>query len=422
MPIIRHCLFALVALALAACTRDAGPRVAIAPAAVAPAAVATPARRPPVILVSIDGMRADYLDRGVTPNLAALAASGVRATAMRPSFPSLTFPNHYALVTGLRPDRNGIVNNTMEDPAIPGVRFTLSNRDAVIDRRWWDAAEPIWVTAEKAGMATATLFWPGSEAAIQGVRPRHSAIFDGEEANDQRVIRLLDWLQGADHPGFGTLYFNMVDHAGHESGPDSAEVNDAARQVDASIGLLVRKLKAAQIDANLIIVSDHGMATLSPDRIVRLDMIAPPASFRMVTSGPVAGIDPLPGQEAALAAALLTPHDHLQCWRKGAMPERLHYGTNPRVPAFVCLAETGWLILAEPLKESFRQSSGSHGYDPDDPKMAAMFVANGPAFKPGTVLPAFDNVDVYPLAMRLLGLQPLPGDGSIAPLEPALRQ
>src|SRR4249919_952869 len=119
---------------------------------------------PPVtILISIDAFRPDYLDRGVSPHLSALAAGGARA-AMRPSFPSKTFPNHYTLVTGRRPDENGIVSNNMTDPAIPGVKFAMSNEEAVIDRLWWDEAEPIWVTAEKAKILTGTMFWPGSEA------------------------------------------------------------------------------------------------------------------------------------------------------------------------------------------------------------------------------------------------------------------
>src|SRR5450830_2101935 len=127
--------------------------------------------RTPVILVSMDGFRPDYLERGVTPNLNQVAASGVRAVAMLPSFPSITFPNHYTLVTGLRPDHHGIVGNTMDDPQIPDQHFSLGNHAAVVDRRWWDQAEPIWVTAEKHGVHAATMFWPGTESDIQGVRP-----------------------------------------------------------------------------------------------------------------------------------------------------------------------------------------------------------------------------------------------------------
>jgi predicted AlkP superfamily pyrophosphatase or phosphodiesterase len=417
MPLFRNLVAGLVALGVAACAGSPPPAPT---SATAPAVTGATATRPPVILISVDGMRADYLRRGVTPKITALAAAGVRAAAMRPSFPSLTFPNHYTFVTGLRPDHHGVVNNNMEAADIPGVRFSLGNRLAVIDRRWWDAAEPAWVTAEKAGIATATMFWPGSEAAIQGVRPAHWAVFDGSLPGDARVDTLLGWLAGPDHPGFATLYFDLVDHEGHESGPESRAVNEAARSVDASIGRLIAGLKQRGIVANIIIVADHGMAATAPERIVRLDTLLPAGSFRLVAAGPVAGIVPNAGAEIMLAKALLAPHDHMQCWRKAEIPQRLGYGTNPRVPPFVCLAETGWLILGSAPRAPM-QRGGAHGYDPMAPEMAAMFVATGPAFRAGVVLPAFDNVDVYPLVMHLLGLPPLANDGSLASLQPALR-
>ncbi|WP_082488914.1 ectonucleotide pyrophosphatase/phosphodiesterase [Duganella sp. Leaf61] len=224
---------------------------------------AKPAR--PVILVSIDGFRAEYLDRGVTPNLARLAAGGVRAVAMRPSFPSITFPNHYTLVTGLRPDHHGIVENEMNDVAIPGQHFTLKNRAAVIDRRWWDQAEPVWVTAERHGVRSATLFWPGSEADIRGVRPTVSPRFDGKLPADARVDLLLSWLdRPADQRfGFMTLYFDDVDHAGHDFGPDAPQTTTALAVVDRAIARLQDGLAARQVEADLVIVSDHGMAALS---------------------------------------------------------------------------------------------------------------------------------------------------------------
>ena len=401
-------MWLLLSLVLTACGGPDRPR-AMAPAV-----------RPPLILVSIDGFRPDYLDRGVTPNLDALAAGGVRARAMRPSFPSITFPNHYTLVTGLRPDHHGIVSNIMEDAAIPGVRFTMSNRDAVRDRRWWDQGEPIWVTAENAGLRTATAFWPGSEAAIHGVRPTQWQAFDGTMPGAARVDRLLESVDGPDRPAFLTLYFDTVDHEGHDFGPDSARVTAAVAAVDAQIGRMMAGLKARGVAANIIIVSDHGMAATSPDRVIQMDQVAPAGSFRMIDGGAMAGIAAMPGQEAVLAAALLRPHDYMQCWRKGDIPKALAYGRNPRVPAFICLAAVGWSIPTPAWKQPIKRG-GSHGYDNRAPEMAALFVATGPNFRPGVALPAFDNVDVHPLMMRLLGLKPRPSDGSDAPLRPALR-
>ncbi|WAC75725.1 ectonucleotide pyrophosphatase/phosphodiesterase [Roseateles sp. SL47] len=380
------------------------------------------ATRPPVILVSIDGMRPDYLNRSITPNLSRLAANGVRAEAMIPSFPSKTFPNHYTLVTGLRPDHHGVVDNTMEDPRIPGERFTLSNTTAVGDRRWWDGAEPVWVTAEKHKVRTATMFWPGSEAAIHGVRPTRYATFDGKVSANARTDTLLGWLDGGKAQGLGflTLYFDDVDHAGHEQGPDSPMVNDALAKVDQALGRLLDGLAARKLEANIIVVSDHGMASVSNTRVIRIDQMAPAGSYRVISSGTFAGLEPVEGQAAVLEQALLQPREHVECWRKAEIPARFEFGKNARVPTYFCLAEPGW-TLATNDKSAQKTKGGAHGYDHRAPDMRATFIAAGPAFRNGVVLPPFDNVDVYPLLMQLVGLKPLPSDGHLEPLLPALR-
>lgn len=393
---MRNLAVVVLALGLAGCVTT--PKLAEGP-------------RTPVILISVDGLRPDYLDRGVTPNINALAAAGVRARTMRPSFPSLTFPNHYTLVTGMRPDDHGIVNNNMEDPKIPEMKFSLGNRDAVSDPRWWNQAEPVWVTAEKAGVRTATMFWPGSEAPIHGVRPTQWMPFDGKLPNPARIAQILTWVDQPARPGFMTLYFDTVDHDGHEFGPDAPETTRAMAEVDARIGDLLAGLKSRGVAANIVLVSDHGMANVSPDRVIRLDMVLPASSFRTISTGAIAGIEALPGQEAVLASALLQPRPHMDCWRKGEIPARLHYGRNLRVPAFVCLAESGWMIGDRAPKPDSRLG-GMHGYDPAAPDMAATFVAAGPAFKVGATVPDFDNVDVYPLLMRLIGVQALASDGT----------
>lgn len=400
----------VAALLLAGCATQA-PKLAQTPPL---------ASRPPVILISVDGLRPDYLARGVTPNINALAAGGARAKAMRPSFPSLTFPNHYTLVTGKRPDHHGIVNNNMEDPRIPEMKFALSNRAAVEDRRWWDEAEPVWVTAENAGVKTATMFWPGSEAPIHGVRPTQWMTFDAKLPNPARVTQILTWIDQPQRPGFLTLYFDTVDHDGHEFGPDAPETTRAMAEVDARIGDLVAGLKARGVAANIVLVSDHGMANVSPDRVIRLDLALPAGSFRAISTGAIAGLEPLPGQDAVLAAALKTPHDHMECWPKAQIPARLRYGSNARVPSYICLAEPGWMTLATPPRPD-SHLGGMHGYDPAAADMAATFVAAGPAIKAGAVVPDFDNVDVYPMVMRLLGLKPLASDGSDALARRVLR-
>lgn len=367
----------------------------------------------PVVLVSIDGFRADYLSRGVTPNLQALAGGGVHVRTMRPSFPSLTFPNHYTLVTGLRPDHHGLAGNTMVDPEIPGVTFMLSNRDAVTDPRWWNDGEPLWVTAERQGVRTATMFWPGSEAAIHGVRPSDWKTFDDALPSEARVDQVLAWLArpAAERPRFVTLYFDDLDYAGHWYGPDDPRTTEAAAAIDRAIGRLRAGLEAQGMAGrvNLVIVSDHGMAPISEARTIRLADVVDLESVEVVTSGAHSGIAARPEHEAAVEAALLRPHPHMSCWRKADVPARFHYGSHRRVPPYLCLAETGWEIAAATPEHA--GMGGAHGFDNQAPEMAALFVANGPAFRPGVTIDEIDNVDVYPMLVRLLGVTPQPNDG-----------
>ncbi len=412
--------FRKIVLAIACALGLCGPARAQAPAS-APMISPATAGRDLLILVSIDGFRADYLQRGVTPTLRALAAEGVSTRAgMRPSFPSVTFPNHYTLVTGLYPDHHGVVANTMDDPAnTPDNRFTLANFEAVSDGRWWAGGDPLWASAKAEQLRTATMFWPGSEAAIHGVRPDLWAHFDAALTPDQRVDIVLDWLDlpAAKRPGFVTLYFDEVDHEGHEHGPDSGEVNAAATRVDAALARLVAGLKARGLydHANLVIVADHGMAATSPSRVIYLDDYADASALHLTTAGPVAE---LRADTSASEHALIGAHPHMTCWRKADIPARLHYGTNPRIPPIVCLAQVGWMIgtRADAAKHP-DLPKGEHGYDNADPLMAALFLAHGPAFKRGFVEhAAFDNVDVYPLLAKVLGVAPRANDGRLSDL------
>ncbi|SFN35047.1 alkaline phosphatase family protein [Dokdonella immobilis] len=381
--------------------------------------------RAPLILVSIDGFRADYLDRGLTPTLRALADSGVHATYMRPSFPSLTFPNHYALVTGLRPDRNGIVANTMEDDRIPGQKFTSWNREAVENARWWNEGVPLWITAKRNGLHSGIMFWPGSEAPVHGSHPDFWSTYDKKMAGVSRVDTLLQWLDlpPGQRPAFMTLYLDTIDIVGHHYGPDSPELDAELRIVDATVRRLLDGLVERGLDhaVNLVVVSDHGMGATSPQRVVYLDEILPDHYARVVSYGVLTGIVPKRGHGRDTEAILLAPHEHMRCWRKSQLPRRFHYGGNRRVPPLLCLANHGWTIFDHATmaaREHF--SRGEHGYDIDDPDMRALFIAHGPDLKSQVVLPPFDNVDVYPLLAHLLGIPAEPNDGDLGHVRDAL--
>jgi predicted AlkP superfamily pyrophosphatase or phosphodiesterase len=404
----------LFVLVLAGCAGAAPPRTQ-------PAA----GTHAPLLLVSIDGYRADYLQRGMTPTLAAMAAGGVRADAMQASFPTLTFPNHYTLVTGLYPDHHGIVANNMYDPALGS--FSLGNRPAVRDGRWWAEGEPIWVTADKQGLHTATMFWPGSSAQIHGYRPDHWLPFDGTVSPDRRVDQVLQWLDlpEGQRPDFLTLYFDDVDTAGHHFGPDSPQLDAALRKVDAALARLVAGLKARGLydHMNIIVVSDHGMAATPKGQVVLMDKVIDLGHVRVVSMGVLAGFIPKPGYATAVAARLLRPHPHMRCWNKADIPVRLHYGTNPRIPPLVCLADVGWQISSSDYvaRRKDPMSLGEHGYDNASSLMRALFIAHGPAFRQDVVVPEFPNVDVYPLMAHLLGLRPVANDGDYDAVEGMLR-
>ena len=383
----------------------------------APANASAEIRTPVTILISIDAFRPDYLGRGDTPVLDALARDGVTAT-MRPSFPALTFPNHMTLVTGLRPDRHGIVANIMFDPRRPGERFYNKALESS-DPFWWAEAEPIWITAEKAGIRTGAMFWPGEEAAHDGIRPSDWARFDPNFTSEQRFRTVMDWMRrpAAIRPRFVTLYLDDVDKTGHKQGPWGAATIEAVRRVDRMIGDLARDLQALDQPANFVIVSDHGMRAVQPERTVRIDTLLPRDSYTLISYGPFASIAPAAGQEETVARILLAPHKDMTCWRKADVPARYHYGANPRVAPFVCQAAAGGEVMAV-----MPTNKGDHAYDPDDPEMTALFLASGPAFDRTARIPAkFDNVDLYPLLARLIGVAPLPSDGDAATLTGVIR-
>ncbi|MFI4959760.1 MAG: ectonucleotide pyrophosphatase/phosphodiesterase, partial [Lysobacterales bacterium] len=376
--LFRALLCTLVAFSAGCATRQSTTSTSVA---------ATTSQPAPLLLISIDAYRFDYLERGLSPTLAMLANNGVRAAAMQPSFPSLTFPNHYTIVTGLRPDHHGIVNNTMFDPVLG--KFSLSNRKAVSDGRWWAEGTPIWETADAHGLRTATMFWPGAEADIHGQHPDEWMAYDGKITPDQRVDQVLAWLDQptAQRPTFLTLYFDAVDHAGHADGPDSPQVNDALRETDAAMARLVQGLKQRGLfdKINLIVLADHGMVSAPEQNNVMIDRLIQQDQVQTVSMGILAGFNPKDGSAkaasafAAIERQLEQPQQHMRCWDKTRVPARFVYGSNPRVPQLLCLADVGWRITTTDYAASHKGkvSIGEHGYDNADPLMQALFVAHG---------------------------------------------
>jgi len=374
-----------------------------------------------VVLVSLDGFRWDYAKKYGARHLLAIAAHGASAPeGMIPAYPSLTFPNHYTLVTGLYPEHHGIVGNQFYDPER---KETYSYRDPKTNTDGsWYGGTPLWSLAEKQGMRSACFFWPGSEAKIAGERPTYYLHYDDRFPDEQRIDQVIDWLKlpPEQRPHFITLYYSSVDHAGHEYGPDSPQTAEAVRHVDALIGTLEADLKTLALPIDLIIVSDHGMAKIQGGWI-DLDKFAPLDGLITVGSYLYA-----PNEAAANAVyqKLKAADASFMVYRRGNVPAELHFNSNPREGDPIIVARGPYAIRAHappPDREDRAPTPGNHGFDPYMmPEMKAVFYAEGPDIRPGVKLKPFENVNVYPLIVKLLGLDSPPVDGSFGVLSGVL--
>jgi predicted AlkP superfamily pyrophosphatase or phosphodiesterase len=377
--------------------------------------------KPTLILISFDGFRWDYRTMYSAPNINRLAANGVSADLI-PSYPSKTFPNHYTIVTGLYPGHHGIVANTVKDPPT-GRRLSMSNAVENGDAMWW-GGEPIWVSVQRSGMLSAAMFWPGSEAPIEGHRPNFWAPFNTDLPGNNRVDQVLAWLDlpAGRRPTLVTLYFSDVDAAGHNNGPNSSNVRTAVRRADGYLGRLIRGLERRRLldKTNIVLVSDHGMAETSLNRVVVLDDYISADDVEVIDINPTLGLFPKAGREEAVYKALVNAHPRLKVFRKAETPERWHYRDHPRIPPIVGVVDEGWQVLpratlSQRIARGQTGPRGEHGYDPGDAiSMRGIFVASGPSFKSGVVLPPFENIHIYDALAGALGITPSRNDGDPA--------
>ncbi|EXJ81741.1 ectonucleotide pyrophosphatase/phosphodiesterase family member 1/3 [Capronia coronata CBS 617.96] len=401
--------------------------------------------RPTTILISLDGFRADFLNRNITPALNAFIASGVSPKFMLPSFPSVTFPNHFTLVTGLYPESHGIVSNQFWDPEFEE-EFYYTDLSVSMQPKWW-TAEPLWVTAEHQKVRSAIHMWPGSEAHIPDVNPSYLDKYNGSEALPRKVERLLHWLDlpGDDddadtdaerRPQFIAAYVPNVDADGHKYGPNSTEIRATIADVDSMLTMLVEGLYARNLTeiVNIVIVSDHGMATTSTERLIQLDDIMDVSLIDHIDGWPLRGLR-LKDPERDLASLYKHLSDEaeisgsFEVYTLETMPERYHFSNNPRIAELWIVPKTGWAVVT---KENFDVADalrtgkdyspkGLHGYDHEHPLMRAIFVARGPAFPhaANSRLPIFQNIEVYNIVCDSLGIAPHPNNGTLRlPLKP----
>ena len=375
--------------------------------------------KPYVVLVSLDGFRYDYAGKYGAKHLLALGAQGaIAGQGMIPSYPSLTFPNHYTLVTGLYPEHHGIVANSFYDPARKqrySYNDPISNRDGS-----WYGGTPLWVLAEKQGMRSACFFWPGSEAEIDGGRPSYYLNFDDHFPDEKRIDQVIAWLRlpAEQRPHFITLYYSTVDHAGHQFGPDSPETATAVQHVDQLVGVLWADLAKLQLPIDLIVVSDHGMER---EQGAWIDLSSYAGLENFITVGSLL----YPKSEAAAEKAyqeLKIKSDAFTVYRRKRVPAALHYNSNAREGDPVVVANGPYAIRAQAPADDRPPEAGVHGYDPRVMKsMRALFLAVGPDIRPGSKLEPFENVNVYPLVAKILGLDAPQVDGSLNVLSNILK-
>ncbi len=376
-----------------------------------------------VVMLSMDGFRWDYADRVPTPWLDQLAQEGVTVSYVIPAFPSKTFPNHYSMATGLYPDNHGIVNNNFYCPDLD-LTYRLGDRESV-ENGAFSSGEPIWVTAEKQGIRTASYFWVGSEAPVQGIQPSYWKLYEQGVPFKDRIDTVLYWLNLPleTRPRLITLYFHEPDSRGHRWGPDSEETNHMVMQLDSLVGLLITRLGELPIagNINLIVTSDHGMTQTSPDRYVNLEDYVSRDWFEKVHGGnPLFSFRAIPGMLDS-AYHQLKKADKLFVWKAAEIPERFNYGKNPRILDMVVLADSTWSVGWGEPRGSYL-SGGSHGWDNMQKDMHTIFYAKGPAFKQSYRGEPIEVVDLYPLIAHILKLEPATVDGRLDRVMPLLKR
>ncbi|HHU99580.1 MAG TPA: ectonucleotide pyrophosphatase/phosphodiesterase [Bacteroidales bacterium] len=375
--------------------------------------------KPYVVMVSLDAFRWDYDSIYGTPVLDDIARKGVTATRLIPSFPTKTFPNHYTIATGLYPDHHGLVNNSFYAPDLDLV-YRIGDR-AMVSNGAFYGGEPVWVTARKQGMKSASFYWVGSEAPVQGIQPDYWKPYDDEVPFGDRVDTVLKWLSMPinKRPHLVTLYFEEPDAVSHGYGPVSPETAAMVRSLDSLIGVLrtgLGKLPNAA-DINLIVLSDHGMTEVDNSRYNYIFDTLPQRMVKRIYGGnPVWAIEPAEGKSDSLLI-LLNVQRGMKAWKRNELPAHLHYGTHLRIPEILLVADPGWTAGLRP--EPRGDTRGDHGYDWRCRDMHSIFYAEGPAFKKGFSVDTLYNVDIYNIVTGVLGLVPAPNDGNperIAPL------
>jgi len=378
--------------------------------------------KPYVILVSLDGFRWDYLNRGLSPNLEFIRQNGTSALSLRPSFPSKTFPNHQSIITGMYIENHGIIANTFRDE-FNNELYRMGDTSAVRNPRWY-LGEAFWETAERNGITTASYFWPGSELNLSYRRPTYYEAYEHNRDYAKRVEGVINWLKlpTEKRPHFITLYFDDTDTQGHRYGPDSEELNNAIKRVDGMIGLLFHKLDEIKMrdSVNIIVVSDHGMTNISDEHVINIENLLKRSDCKFFDNGPLMTIEAPKEKLNEVYEFLKKNETHFKVYKKSEMPEYYHYKNHPFIGELLLVADMGWSLISNRRGEY--DSKGNHGYDNNHLDMHGIFLAVGPNFKSGYKTGTVWNIDIYPLLCKIFHITPRSNiDGKAERIEFILR-
>ena len=374
-----------------------------------------------VLLISMDGFRYDYLNKTNTPNFDLLIQSGVTSNALVPVFTTKTFPNHYSIATGMYAENHGLIANTFYASDLKK-HYAIRDRNAVENGEFY-GGEPIWVTAERQGVITASYFWVGSEAVIKGRQPTYWKKYDQKLAFESRIDSVISWFSYPTHsrPRLVLLYFHEPDWTGHKYGPNSSETISQIERMDSVLGDLISKTSNLTISSklNIIIVSDHGMTDVYPEQIIDLSTYTDLSNMNVAGAGPTVFISSKSKKLLKKAYKDLKVIDNANIYWKSNIPKRFHYRNNIRIPDLLIVANEGWSLM--PLGHGSSSPKGSHGYDNQLDNMKAIFIANGPSFKSGYARDEFENIHIYPLIAHILGIYPFENiDGDLEKVEDLL--
>ncbi|WP_291787346.1 ectonucleotide pyrophosphatase/phosphodiesterase [Cecembia sp.] len=387
-----------------------------------------------VILISLDGYRYDYTDRFQPENLSKFKAAGASAEAMIPSFPTKTFPNHYTIATGMKPESHGLVDNAFFDPVKDQI-YVINNREIVQDGYWYGGT-PLWVLAEQHGMRTASYFFVGTEAPVQGIQPTYFYNYDGNVPNLTRISKVFEWLllPEDERPRLITLYFSDMDDIGHRYGPDNdGQLNKRLQRLDKELGALFEGLKSFDMDINIFIVSDHGMTRVPKENLLNLDHITEGIDAKVINNGALAHLylnNPLELEEVFLKlnkreGPFKTVKVIDREYYKNIERHRNRLGDLLILPDLgFYLATTVGMVGYQNRAGMFKTDTfGEHGFHPGYKDMYGIFYANGPRIREGFQIEKFQNIHVYPLICEILSL-PIPEDidGNLEILNPILKK